>query len=159
MTPRGHAERLLLRVVDQDRSAVIDGPSIKINDWGRNYRMKSFALFIAGSVVAVVLSACSPKINPTALGKWRLEGRNETMEFRGDGTCQGMDQYGRVVSGKFAFLSPNEIKLDLTTSSEDKAKGLRFVDHSVGVASFVVNGDELVMTEQHGSRIHYQRQK
>ena len=118
-----------------------------------------FWLMVAAGAVTAILSGCSPKIEPAAVGKWRTASGNETMEFRSDGSCQGQDQYGRVVSGKFAFVDAEHIRLELTTSSEDKAKGLRFVDHSTGVAKVAVNGDELVMTEPNGPTIHYQREK
>ena len=120
---------------------------------------RPFWLLIAAGMVTAILSGCSPKIEPAAVGKWRTAGGNETMEFRADGSCQGQDQYGRAVSGKFAFVDAEHIRLELTTSSEDKAKGLRFVDNSTGVVKVAVNGDELVMTEPNGSAIHYQRQK
>ena len=116
-------------------------------------------LLVAAGIAAAILSGCSRKIEPAAVGKWQAATGKETMEFRSDGRCQGQDQYGRVVSGDFAFVDAEHIRLDLTTSSEDKAKGLRFVDHSTGVAKVAVNGDELVMTEPNGSAIYYQRQK
>jgi|SRR5690348_17343063 len=122
-------------------------------------RRRPLSLLIVGCTMAVVLSGCSPKVKSAALGKWRADGSNETMEFRSDGTCQGNDRYGRVVSGKFAFVDADHVKVDLTTTSEDKAKGVRFVDHATGVAKIVVSGDELSMTEENGSAIHYQRLK
>ena len=116
-------------------------------------------LLVAAGIAAAILSGCSRKIEPAAVGKWQAASGKETMEFRSDGSCQGQDQYGRVVSGNFAFVDAEHIRLELTTSSEDKAKGLRFVDHSTGVAKVALNGDELVMTEPNGSAIYYQRQK
>jgi hypothetical protein len=115
-------------------------------------------LVVAG-IAAAILSGCSRKIEPAAVGKWQAASGKETMEFRSDGSCQGQDQYGRVVSGNFASVDAEHIRLDLTTSSEDKAKGLRFVDHSTGVVKVAVNGDELVMTEPNGSAIYYERKK
>jgi hypothetical protein len=61
-------------------------------------------LLIAAGTATAILFGCSPKIEPAAVGKWRAANGNDTMEFRTDGSCQGQDQYGRVVSGKFAFV-------------------------------------------------------
>ena len=120
---------------------------------------RPFGLFITAATASFILSGCSHKIETAAVGKWRAAGGNQTMEFRAHGTCQGQDQYSRLVSGNFAFEDAEHIRLELTTSSEDQAKGLRFVDHSTGVARVAVKGDQLIMTEPNGSAIHYQRQK
>ena len=122
-------------------------------------RRRPVSLPLMGCAIAAVLAGCSPKVKSAALGKWRAEGSNATLEFRSDGTCQGNDQYGRVVSGKFAFVDADHVKLELTTTSEDKAKGLRFVDRAAGIAKILVKGDELSITEEGGSATHYQRLK
>jgi hypothetical protein len=119
----------------------------------------SLSLVIVGCAMVLALAGCSPKVKSAALGKWQVKDSKEAMEFRSDGTCQGSDSDGRVVSGTFAFLDADHIKVDLTTTAEDKAKGLRFVDHASGVAKIVVQGDTLTMTEENGSAKHYQRAK
>ena len=81
------------------------------------------------------------------------------MEFRSNGTCRGSDSYGRAVAGTFAFVDADHIKVELTTTSEDKAKGIRFVDRGSGIAKIAVRGDALTMTEEDGSAIRYQRVK
>ena len=116
-------------------------------------------LLILGWAIYVVLAGCSPKIKSIALGKWRVEGGNQVMEFRNDGTCQGSDSYGRVVSGKFAFVDAEHVKIELTTTSEDKTKGVRLVDQGAGVAKIAVHGDDLSMTEEDGQAMHYKRLK
>jgi hypothetical protein len=114
---------------------------------------------LIGCALVVFLAGCSPKINKAALGKWRTESSNETLEFSSDGTCQGHDRYGREVSGKYVFIDADHVKLELTTSSQDQARGVRMVDHATGVARIRIQGDELSLIDEGGSATRYRRQK
>ncbi len=107
--------------------------------------------------MVLALSGCSRSVQSAAVGKWQVKGTKETMEFHSNGTCQGTDRYGRTVTGKFAFIDADHIKLELTTSSVDKASGVRSVDHGSGVAEIAVQGDSLDLIDEDGPLIHYQR--
>ncbi len=126
----------------------------------KTFKKQRLWFFLAASTLMVCVSGCSRGIHSGAIGKWRAAGNDgQTIEFRSDGTFQGIDQYGRALSGNFGFTDPEHVKLDITVSSEDKTKGLRFVDHSTGIVKLAVNDNELVMTEPGGSAIRYQRQR
>ncbi len=81
------------------------------------------------------------------------------MEFRSDGTSQGIDRYGRVVSGTFTFIDPEHMKLEMTTTSADKTSGVIAVDRASGVCKVLVEGDLLTMTDEGGSVLHYKKLK
>lgn len=117
-------------------------------------------LFIASNALAVCLWGCSRPIHSAAVGKWRAAGNDaQNMEFRSDGTFQGTDRYGRALTGNFSFTDAEHVQLETTMISEDKAKGLRFVDHSSGVVRLVVTDNEMLLTEPGGPTMRYQRQR
>jgi len=62
-------------------------------------RKRSVCVSIAGFLIdLVVLVAYRAKKEVLTIGKWQLEGSNEAIEFRSDGTCNGVDEYGRVLT-------------------------------------------------------------
>ena len=126
---------------------------------GSSYHGPLSAVIIVGGAIALALSACSANVKSGISGKWQVNGSKETMEFRRDGTCRGSDKYGGVVTGKFAFVDADHIKVELTTTSVDKAKGIRSVDHGSGVVEIVVQGDSLDIIDGDGPPTHYQRVK
>ena len=105
----------------------------------------------------LVLSACANHPKSPVIGKWVDPVKKDTMEFRSDGTLQGVDGYGRPLTGTFKLLEANHVQITMTSSSVDKRTGVKVVDNAAGVCRFDVNGTSLTLTEADGTATHFQR--
>ena len=104
-------------------------------------------------------AGCSAKVKSPAIGSWRGEDGNETVEFHSDGTLRGIDKYGRPLTGSFEFVDADRVRIKITTSSVDRQAGVKMVDNAEGVCRLDVQRDLLTLTEENGTASHYRRAK
>jgi hypothetical protein len=102
------------------------------------------------------LIACQPNRNAKIAGHWKVPGSKETMEFRNDGTCRGVDEYGRPITGSFTLLDDERIQLEFTITSKDNAGNLT-VDKASGTCKLVATGDSLTLVEPDGTMKAYRK--
>ena len=120
-------------------------------------RFRSFHVTILLCILHLLV-ACKPKSNARAVGNWQAKDSKETIEFRSDGTCHGVDEYGRVVTGSFTLLDDERFRIDLTTRTTNSAGNVA-VDRASGVCKLLVKRDSLTLIDPAGMMKSYQKVK
>jgi hypothetical protein len=115
-------------------------------------------MLLAAFVVAGIAAGCSPKVKSPAIGSWRGQNDNGTVQFRSDGTLRGIDKGGKPLTGSFEFLDADRVRIKMTISSVDRA-GVKMVDNAEGICRLEVQGDWLALTEENGPASRYHRTK
>ena len=76
-------------------------------------RSRSFSLFIVtllGCSVVLTLSSCSKKTSVAIIGKWRVQGIGETIQFHKDGTFTSPEDG----NGTYTFTDDSHMKVELS---------------------------------------------
>ena len=163
--PPGFADFLISNVATKSSmsTAALVTNTLKLMAWTKTKTVIETALAAllilgvgtVGVRYALRTSTASTSVAERLVGKWQINDGEETMEFRDDGTCVGLDRYGRVVVGTFSLRDGNHMKLELTTTATNRA-GMRTVDKAAGVVEFALNEDSLTMNDD-GSTKQYRR--
>lgn len=81
-------------------------------------RISVFLAVIFGCCAIFTLSSCSKKPGAAIIGKWQVQGSNETIEFHKDGTLN--DPQNPKHNGKYAFTDDSHINLQINTGDTNQ---------------------------------------
>ena len=81
------------------------------------------------------------------------------MEFKADGTCEGIDTYARPVKGQYTLPDPEHLHLKLSIRSTNEQTHAVMVDNAEGTVRMHLQGDALLLTEGGGVVTRYKRGK
>lgn len=106
-----------------------------------------------------LISGCSREETPTLVGHWRADDGKASMEFKADGTCEGIDTYARTIKGQYSMPDAEHLHLKLSIRSTNAPSGTVFADNAEGTVRMHLQGDALLLTEGGGVVTRYKRGK
>ena len=81
-------------------------------------RLTVFIAVVFGCCAVLTLSSCSKKPGAAIIGKWRVQGSKETVEFRKDGTM--INPQNQNQNGKYIFTDGSHMNLQINTGNTNQ---------------------------------------
>lgn len=115
--------------------------------------------YIGLTLGVVLISGCSREETPALVGHWKADDGKASMEFKADGTCEGIDTYARVVKGHYSMPDTDHLHLKLSIRATNAQSGTIVADNAEGTVRMHLQGDALLLTEGGGVVTRYKRGK